>query len=264
MKRKNGLTEKKIQQYEKEGRGQGEGNNYKPWIIIQDFPSVGLVTRSPGWTSRRLHQFLSTLERDFFYTQEWLDSVIDIREQYPLAREDTISIASKKGIKRPVDPSTEVPIVMTTDFLITVKTSSGRKFLARTIKPSKELENIRTLEKFEIERTYWEQRGIDWGIVTEQDLPKNIIANVEWLHSSYFQIGEVPLEALKAYFKKMETFVKKYDTTIIEMVTDFDSKFQLESGMGLEILKHMIARKKLKVDIQQKIYTHLWIKDVFT
>jgi hypothetical protein len=39
-KRKTGLTEKKISEMEKEGRGQGKGENYKPWIKIQDFPSI--------------------------------------------------------------------------------------------------------------------------------------------------------------------------------------------------------------------------------
>lgn len=29
----------------KEGRGQGVGVDYKPWIIIQDVPSLGRVTR---------------------------------------------------------------------------------------------------------------------------------------------------------------------------------------------------------------------------
>ena len=38
-KRKVTLTEKKIMQMEKEGRGQGIGGSYKPWITIQDFPS---------------------------------------------------------------------------------------------------------------------------------------------------------------------------------------------------------------------------------
>ena len=61
---------------------------------------------------------------------------------------------------------------MTTDFLITITNSGGTTHVARTIKPSKELENERTIEKFEIERSYWEERGIDWGIITEKEIAK--------------------------------------------------------------------------------------------
>lgn len=262
-KRNTQLTEKKIAQMEKEGRGQGTGENYKPWINIQDFPSNGLATRAKGWKTNRIHQFLSKLERDYFYVLEWNQAVVDIREQYPLTRVDTLFIAENKGFKHPTDPKSQIPIVMTTDFLITLSNSEGTTHVARTIKPSEELENERTIEKFEIERSYWEQQGVDWGIITEKELPKKLIENVEWLHSSYFEIEDLPISTLHTYTEQMKTFIRKYNTSIIEMVTEFDKKFQFDNGMGLEILKQLIARRELQVDINQKIHTHLWCEDVF-
>ena len=47
------------------------------------------------------------------------------------------------------------------------------------------------------------------------------------------------------------------------MVTEFDKTFQLENGTSLDILKYLIARKEVSVDITKKIYTHLWVEDVF-
>lgn len=263
VKRKTGLTEEKITRMEREGRGQGNRENYKPWINIQDFPSNGLVTRGKGWKTNRMHQFLSKLERDYFYVLEWSQSVVDIREQFPLRREDTVFIASNKDIKHPTDPKSQIPVVMTTDFLITIKNSEGTKYAARTVKPSKELENQRVIEKFEIERAYWEERGIDWGIITEKEIPKNLVENVEWLHLSYFEIVDLPSHILDTYAQQLKAFIKKYKTSIIEMVTEFDHTFQLENGMGLEILKHLISRKEVKVNINKKIYTHLWVEDAF-
>ncbi|MFZ3580430.1 TnsA endonuclease N-terminal domain-containing protein [Virgibacillus sp. DJP39] len=262
-KRKTTLTEKKIAEMEKEGRGQGEKETYKPWITIQDFPSNGLATRGKGWKTNRIHQFLSKLERDYFYVLEWNKAVVDIQEQFPLIREDTHYIATNKEIKHPCDPKSKVPIVMTTDFLISVSTAAGEKFYARTIKPSKELENKRTIEKFEIERSYWEGRGVDWGIVTEKEMPRNLIDNVEWLHSSYFNITELTTSVLDTYMREMKLFINKYNRSIIEVVTEFDKTFQLENGMGLEILKHLIARREFRVEVNQKIYTHLNVEDVF-
>ena len=47
--------------------------------------------------------------------------MVDIREQFPLNVETTISIAEEKGIKHSKDNSTGIPIDMTTDFFITVE-----------------------------------------------------------------------------------------------------------------------------------------------
>nr|WP_255193827.1 TnsA endonuclease N-terminal domain-containing protein [Brevibacillus laterosporus] len=44
-----------------------------------------------------------------------------MREQFPLLPlEETIVIANELGINHPTDPKTGSPIVMTTDFLLTV------------------------------------------------------------------------------------------------------------------------------------------------
>lgn len=56
---------------------------------------------------------------------------------------------------------------MTTDFLMTVRQDNEIKYLARTIKPSGELYDERVIKKFEIEREYWLDHGVDWGIVTD-------------------------------------------------------------------------------------------------
>lgn len=261
-KRKTALTEKKIAEMEKEGRGQGTRAEYKPWINIQDFPSEGLSSRGTGWKTNRIHQFLSKLESDYFYVLEWNNLVVDVREQFPLNREETILIANEKGIKHPTDTKSQVPIVMTTDFLITFENSEGRKLVARTIKPSKKLEDNRTIEKFEIERAYWESRGIDWGIITEKEIPKIMVENVEWLHNSFYKIEEMPDSTLQTFIQQLKLILKNNNTTIIELVTEFDKTFQLENGMGLKVLKYMIARKEIPVKITRKIYTHLWLEDI--
>ena len=177
-KRKNSWTEVKIEKYLREGRGEGEGDNYKPWLTIQDVPSLGLVTRLKGWKTNRIHHFLSNLEKSFFYLWEWDEDILDIREQYPLYRIDTLKIAEQKNIRHPSDPKNQVPIVMTTDFLLTIKFGNEQKLFARAVKPSNELEKKRTIEKLELEREYWTQKGIDWAIVTEKEIPQELVRNI--------------------------------------------------------------------------------------
>ncbi|AAT59890.1 possible transposase [[Bacillus thuringiensis] serovar konkukian str. 97-27] len=98
-KRKNDWTEKKIEKYIKEGRGEGEFNNYKPWLTIQNISSTGNSSRLKGWKTNRRHELLSDLERNYFFIMEWIEDIIDIREQFPLNREATYNIAKEKGIR---------------------------------------------------------------------------------------------------------------------------------------------------------------------
>ncbi|WP_343030041.1 TnsA endonuclease C-terminal domain-containing protein [Alkalibaculum sporogenes] len=48
-----------------------------------------------------------------------------------------------------------------------------------------ELLKERVLEKFEIEREYWQRRDIDWGIVTEEEIPKTMARNISYIHDYY-------------------------------------------------------------------------------
>jgi hypothetical protein len=68
---------------------------------------------------------------------------------------------------------------MTTDFRVTVKQGTKTVEQARAIQSVKDLQSQRNLEKLEIERCYWKQRGIDWGIVTERDIPNIVAENVK-------------------------------------------------------------------------------------
>lgn len=173
-----------IDQRLKAGRGQGTGAAYTPWLHIQDVPSKGLVHRIKGWKTQREHHFLSTLECAYFYVLEWSPSVSDIREQYPLLPlSETWAIAQACGFRHPTDPRTQEPIVMTTDFVITLANGRLQSVdCARTVKPAAQLQSKRTLEKLEIERRYWQARRTNWGIVTEQEIPQVLAKNVELLH----------------------------------------------------------------------------------
>jgi hypothetical protein len=180
-KRQIGWTEEKISRYIKEGRGQGELAFYKPWLTIQDVPSNGRVHRTMGWRTEREHHLLSDLELNYLCICDWTNNVFDIREQFPLDREVTLTIAEELEIQHPVDTKNTTPIVMTTDFLLSVREGKQLIYKARTIKHSMDLVNKRIIEKFEIERVYWERQGIDWAIVTEEEMPQAFINNLKFL-----------------------------------------------------------------------------------
>lgn len=58
----------------------------------------------------------------------------------------------------------------------------GNIRLAIAVKKSSDLDDIRTVEKLEIEHRYWMEQGIEWVIITELDFEKARVANVRWVH----------------------------------------------------------------------------------
>ncbi|MBR9675103.1 MULTISPECIES: TnsA endonuclease N-terminal domain-containing protein [Bacillus] len=248
-----------IEKWIKEGRGSGIGINYKPWLKIQDVSSLGRSTRLKGIKTSRQHEFLSDLERNYFYLTEHSDFVFDIREQFPLLPlEETIVIADELGIKHSTDPKTGEPIVMTTDFLLTVDKGQGVFEVARTVKMKDELLKERVLEKFEIEREYWQRRDIDWGIVTEEEIHKVMARNISYIHD-YYNIRDYDV------FQKMSSQLIEdlslslmhrllNDSRSVRIITsEFDSDTHLPFGSGVTLFYHLLAQKIIVIDMLKPI-----------
>lgn len=243
----------------KEGRGSGLLSEYKPWIRIQDVPSLGRSTRLKGIKTNRQHEFLSDTERNYFYLLEFSDCVTDIREQFPLLPlEETISIANELGIEHPTNPKTGEYIVMITDFLITKEKENKRIEVARTIKDKVELMNKRILEKFEIERIYWSRREVNWAIVTEQEINKAFADNISFFHS-YYDIKHLDIFVDMAS-NDFEDLILEYIKRIIDstecirtMSRLFDEDMVLPKGTGIAIFKHLLARKIISIDLSTAI-----------
>lgn len=264
-KRKRGFTQAKYKRWLKEGRGQGRLNEYKPWLTIQDVSSSGRSTRLKSIKTDRQHEFLSDLERDYFYILEFSDKVIDIREQFPLLDiHETLNLADELNIKHPTDPVTQEPIVMTTDFVVTINNGGNKCELARTIKSSSELNNKRQIEKFEIERRYWEQREVDWGIVTEKEINKVFAKNIAIIHPFYYLDNILGFEEYSPNEVKLvkERFVRKLTSeyTVRKQCKDFDVEMQFDEGTAIGLFKHLLATKEIVIDMENKFSLHRRMK----
>jgi len=99
-KRERKSTQKVIDKRLKQGRGQGRGADYQPYLRVQDVPSQGLATRIRGWKTGREHHFLSLLECHYFFLLEWSPLIVDIREQFPLDLDETRAIAASRVMEK--------------------------------------------------------------------------------------------------------------------------------------------------------------------
>lgn len=199
------------------------------------------------------------MERNYFYILEYSDDVIDIREQFPLLPlEETVLIANELGINHPKHPETGEFIVMTTDFLLTVNGKDEMLERARTIKTKDDLLDKRIIEKFEIERVYWTKKGIDWGIVTEEEIDKVIAHNISYIYG-YKDISNVDC-FINIETNEIKDLVYEFIKRIVDderpmrvICSEFDNEMLLEKGSGLSIFKYLIINKIVEIDIKKKI-----------
>ncbi|TFB21476.1 heteromeric transposase endonuclease subunit TnsA [Filobacillus milosensis] len=260
-KRNQSWNEDKYNRFVKEGRGQGAGKEYKPWLSIQDFPSMGRVSRILGWKSGRVHHLFSDLQARYFYMLEWQDTVVDIREHFPLLDlEDTIQQKSDLNFKLFTDKESGYPYTLSTNFLITINRADGvNVLLARTIKMASELEKKKALERLEIERRYWSEKGIDWGVITQKEISNVFAKNIEWVHSclySYAERGFIRDELIYLGNALIERLIDAKHS-IRKITADFDKEFNYDSGTGLFVFKFLIASKQIEVDMTNQIDVNL-------
>jgi hypothetical protein len=237
--------------YIREGRGQGTGAEYNPWIHIQDFPSLGMVSRVSGATTGRAHHLMSNLELALFYLLDWSDDVMDIREQYPLVDlSQAIEIAENANIRYPYDPKSGFPYVLTSDFYIDTK----QGLMVMSVKPSSELGKPRVREKLEIERRYWSMRGVRWSIMTENEINRTKANNIEWLAQAkdltIFGLSKARIELCCEYF--LESYYS-ISAPIVTLFKAVESAFALAAGMGLNIYKHLVFWKRIVFNAGEKV-----------
>ncbi len=237
----------------KRGRGQGHGIDYKPWITVYDFPSKGKVTRILGLKTGRLHHLLSSLERMHFIILDNDPLVVDIREQFPLPLGDTLRIAEKLKAKFPGMEHPKLQgfwYAMTTDFL--VDTQNG--LIARAVKPKEFLNDPKVQWKFAIEKGYWESQGIEWAVVTEDSLNRDLYMNYQWLN--YGEPLELLIPKAQVRINAKKAFCELYLHSKIafpELVEQFEVIGGFPTGTSIQIYKELIRENRIQVNLSEPV-----------
>jgi hypothetical protein len=248
------LSSERILARRREGFGCGEGVDYRPWLGAGDVPSRGVTTVFPGRKTGRTHVAFSHLERSAMLTAQWLDEVIDVREQFPLwPLDETLALADKLGVTHP-SHSDGTPIVMTTDILLTVR-NADPQLQPITVKPDTELNNSRVLERLEIERLYWANRDLKLGIVTGLELPEFLIKNLDWVDEYYDISAETldPEEIPGLIDYLFDQFSSDSARRLRTVCAEADNRLGHGPGTSLAVVRHALARKLWRVPMDQKL-----------
>ncbi len=258
-KRKYEFDEQKLAQFKKEGRGEGHGIDYKPWLTIQDVPSKGRSSRIPSTKIPREHHLLSDNERGIFLLLDWSDDVMDVREQFPLDRDITRKIANEMGVVHPMDLKTRTDIVMTTDFLIDTCVGNKTIEIARSVKSKTDLDNPRTIEKQEIERRYWELKNIDWRMFIDTDIPKKRVENLRWLYEMKSLEGLVT--PYLGYWQDvcnrlMAALGKVHNVQVKKLIKELEFTQGLKAEDIIAAIRHLGANKVIAFDLDTPFSTN--------
>ena len=236
----------------KAGRGSGLGREYKPWITIHDVSSHGRSHRIKGATTGRVHHLLSDIERGVFLESDWDARVVDIREQFPLNREDTLAIAKRLGVRHPRFRG--VDVVMTTDLLLDVLENRQLSQLAVAVKPWVKLGDARVLEKLEIERLYWASRNVRWCIQTERQLSRARTLNLLWLHEARW-LDHLQVD-YAGYWQEccatvMEALQSPRSGTVKGLCDQLEAANGWKAGTALFAIRHLAANRLVHFDLNE-------------
>ncbi|WP_085919203.1 TnsA endonuclease N-terminal domain-containing protein [Halomonas sp. CSM-2] len=236
----------RTQKWIKEQRGKGSGKDYHPWLTVRDLSSKGRSHRVIGHLTGRTHHFFSDMELAAFLLLEWNPAVTDIREQFPLRIEDTLSLAELANIRHP--EAGGYPQIMSSDFVVDLSAPTGPQKIAIQVKVSSDLMDPRTVEKLEIERRYWKLKGMPWYLITEKQMPHTVMENLDLLYSA-----RVQSERMEVLFKSLPTYVEVLadnpNTRLPDIAMLVDQSYSLEPGTSLARIRALSALRALTFDI---------------
>lgn len=249
-------TESKFKRFLAEGRGQGRGEQYRPWLTVSDIPSRGRSTRIFSHKANRIVHLLTDTQLRYFYLLEWSESVIDINEQYPCLHIETIHDQLDENlVKRLSDKQTGIPHVMLTTFQVTAINEQGKEYrFARTLKDAAELEKKATIERLELQRLYWKSRNVDFGIVTSNEIPVQRSKNIEWVMPALNieEFGLTKHETIQ-YAEQLIDCISATDNSLNSILNSFDRQMRVEVGTGLLIFRYLIASRRIQINLDMEI-----------
>lgn len=245
----------RMERWIKQGRGKGNGPDYLPWLRCWDVKSKGRKHRLPGILHDRILHLMSDLERNAVLHFERMPQVIDIREQFPLDREITRSIAKAMGVPHPADPGTKEHIVMTTDLLIDFRARDGRIVTrAFSVKQAKDLLDQRVQSKQEIERRYWERFGYRWKPLLDVTLRRTSYFNAILWARDWFEFPTNIAVPPSVWSRRCDIVVTQISwgeaSDLRDLIERCDAAGSFGPGEVLSTLRHLIARGRVLYDFE--------------
>lgn len=135
---------------------------------------------------------------------------------------------------------------------------SGFKEIVRTVKTEDDYAKLRTQEKLLIEKTYWDNRGVDWGVVLHNEEIKVIGRNIYSIYQEYFWNDSIGFtdDEMKFLIDKFKNYLTNWNMNILEATEVFEKDMTWEEGEGLNFFKYLLSHKAIQTDFSVKFNYH--------
>ena len=262
-------TVKKFNQWKKDI---ADIENYRPYLTVRQVNKVGRRHWHFCKKQKREVHLLSDGELRKYHKLLWKPGTIRVMEQYALDLNETLDIAVAGNLIHARNWETSEAFVMTTDFVtqrlapnnatqviteaysfkyfdqIFELDSSGEEVASwhrgDELKGKKKRKNIRTWQKFAIEREYWRRRGVIYHEVTEKDATKEEYWNIKFCEPAWDLDVEKPLlvEYLTVFISVWNTYFRK---PLFFLLSEVAKLLNLSHSLALSIFQHTVLHQML-------------------
>jgi len=113
----------------------------------------------------------------------------------------------------------------------------------------------RTLEKLEIERRYWESKNIQWKIITDKEINKTVVSNIEMFREIYAN-GMDTSWITEQDINFIGNSLNNKELTLSQAFKNF----RKDKNNALLIFKHLVTTHRIKVNLKTQINMNTKIK----
>lgn len=237
---------------------------YEPLIKVWSGPKGTRRHFFSGIKSGFHHHFLSDGEKRLGLVREAQPETVCFYEQFPLYDlELCIDLSVEMGIKYPVDKDGEACVLSSDLFCTEVDFQTGElQKVARTYKPiasflteSKHPISItRTLQKLELEKRYYKEKGIPFHVETDLNISKNHADNLVWARKSAEYRHEFVDHAEKFTYEFINIAYCRPDSHITELIELTIRKLGISFSNGMALFQWGIWSQLIPADLEYPIH----------
>ncbi len=215
------------------------------------FSSKGRATRIYGYKTKRIHHLQSDNQLRLFLLLEWNDMVKNIEENVEL-KDLEIVIDNVEDLRLDKFSDSEGQLYqLHTNLLITIKRDNSEEQVAISVKSLSELERKTVIEKMEIERRFWKSKGIQFYVVTEKEINKQLVDNIKWVRETLI---DKSIENKRELAEHLYYFLQENEQEkLIDVLAEFDDNFVVKRGTSLFIFRYLIGIKEIALNMKKSI-----------
>lgn len=219
-------------------------------ITVRSFSSLGESGRIRSRFTSELLQTLSKNERNFYLMASASPNVVNIEIQVNIDFEESKKISQELKITHPNYKHEKENILsqMSTDFLITFQ---NLRQIAVSAKYQSDLK-IRNIAKMDIEKVYWNNKGVDFYLFTEKDIDPLRLRNANYLNDNYRDDIETYIPDFLTEFKK-KIKVMDSEIPIHKVAKSIANKINVQFEIIIQCIKFSILQNLISVEKNIKL-----------